>query len=70
MVMVSTKVVRVGKERSAWTLLIGHKLGRGRGTAVMSTVHGHVLGSAFTSTEKSIGAHAAHRTERAAVHAA
>lgn len=66
MAVVSTKAAGVGKEWSVWTLLIGHKLGRGRGTAVVSTVHGHVLG-AFTSTEKSIGTHAAHRDERAAV---
>lgn len=66
MAVVSTKAAGVGKEWSVWTLLIGHKLGRGRGTAMVSTVHGHVLG-AFTSTEKSIGTHAAHRDERAAV---
>lgn len=81
--MVSTKVVgvwaersgmtkegsRMRKQRSARVLLVGHKLRRGRGIAVVSAVHGHVVW-AFTLTEKGIGTHPAHRIERTAVLAA
>lgn len=81
--MVSTKVVGVRTERSGMTkegsrmrtqrsaraLLVGHELRRGRGTAVVSVVHGHVFW-VFILTEKGIGTHPAHRIERTAVLAA
>lgn len=81
--MVSTKVVGVRterrgmtkegswmrKQRSARVLLVGHKPRRGRGIAVVSAVHGHVVWT-FTLTEKGIGTHPAHRIERTALLAA